>query len=100
MKKLTLAVMLLILTTGTSQALADHHVVVKPDDKILLSSDTIYILNNSEQYALYHSCELDVKSDSEIILKGNSRRISKSSLIEIDVDGKTKRCRINDIQHV
>lgn len=100
MKKLTLAVMLLILTTGTSQALADHHVVVKPDDKILLSSDTIYILNNSEQYALYHSCELDVKKDSEIILKGNGRRISKSSLIEIDVDGKTKRCRINDIRYV
>lgn len=100
MKKLTLAVMLLILTIGTSQALADHLLVVKPDDKILLSSDTIYILNNSEQYALYHNCKLDVKSNSKVILKGNSRRISRSSLIEIEIDGKSTRCRINEIRYV
>ena len=100
MKKLTLAVMLLILTTGTSQALADHHVVVKPDDKILLSSDTIYILNNSEQYALYHSCELDVKSSSKVIVRNKSRTISKSSTLNILVDGRNIKCRVKSIDLV
>ena len=78
MKKLKLAVMLLILT-ATSNVFADHHIKIEPEDKILLSSNTIYILNNSKQYALYHSCDLNVNSNSEVIVKNKGRTISKSS---------------------
>ena len=98
MKKLKLAVMLLILT-ATSNVFADHHIKIEPEDKILLSSNTIYILNNSKQYALYHSCDLNVNINSEVIVKNKGRKISKRSTLNILVDGRNSKCRVKSIEH-
>ena len=92
--KLVLTLMLLVVTPA---ALANSITICK-DDKLLISSDSVYIISNDhETVKLSHNCDLKLSPDSKVVVKNNGRRIVEESMIAIIVDKERNYCEVQQI---
>ena len=92
--KLVLTLMLLVVTPA---ALANSITICK-DDKLLISSDSVYIISNDhETVKLSHNCDLNISPDSKVVVKNNGRRIVEESMIAIIVDKERNYCEVQQI---
>ena len=92
--KLILTLMLLV---ATPAALANSITICK-DDKLLISSDSVYIISNEHgPVKLFHNCDLKLSQDSKVVVKNNGRRIVEDSTIAIIVDEKRNYCEVQQV---
>ena len=89
--KLVLTLMLLV---ATPAALANS-VTVKNEDKVLISSNSLYIVSkNSDRVKLNLDCDLNIQPESEVVVKSSGRKITKSKKLKIEVDNEKKTCKV------
>jgi hypothetical protein len=86
-----------MLLVATPAALANSITICK-DDKLLISSDSVYIISNDhETVKLSHNCDLKLSPDSKVVVKNSGRRIVEESMIAIIVDKEKNYCEVQQI---